>query len=79
MPLVTHYTYNVYRVLPCPVRVDENSNKFTFIQPDRELLASDTTKQHYVKINKEEAMHCKLIRACRQDFPLQISQTSSDC
>jgi hypothetical protein len=70
-------------VLPFPIRTNKNSNKYIFIQPEKEVLVIDTTKQYYVRLNREELAHCKIMQEaswmCRQDFPLQIIQSFKEC
>jgi hypothetical protein len=83
VPLVSHYTFNIYRVIQFPIRVNEESNKYVLIQPEKDVPVIDTTKQYYVRQSRDELTHCKIIQetnwVCKQDFPLQISQSANEC
>jgi hypothetical protein len=83
VPLVTHYVYDVYKVLPFPIRINGTKNKYTFIQPEKEYMLIDSTRQYYVKLMHENLNTCKKISeekiVCKQDFPLLISHSTNDC
>jgi hypothetical protein len=36
VPLVTHHMYDVYKILPFPIRIDESSANYDVIQPESE-------------------------------------------
>jgi hypothetical protein len=82
-PLVSHYVYDVYRVLPFPTKINDTKSKYTFIQPEKEYILIDSTKQYYVKFRQEDIRKCKRINnkqvICEQEFPLFISHSASDC
>jgi hypothetical protein len=48
IPLATHSVYNVYRVLPFPIKINDMKAKYTFIQPARECILTDSTNQYYI-------------------------------
>jgi hypothetical protein len=83
VPLVTHYTYDVYRVLPFPIKVNNTRSKYTFIQPEREYILIDSTKQSYVKFRTDDISRCRKMDAeniiCKQDVPLLVSHSTDDC
>jgi hypothetical protein len=82
VPLVTHYMFDVYKVIPFPMKVKNTSNKFTFIQPDKEYIMLDTTKQFYVRLHQNDLGLCRMNKSklvCKQKFPLKISHSTSDC
>ncbi|PNF34241.1 hypothetical protein B7P43_G17488 [Cryptotermes secundus] len=83
VPLVTHHVYDIYKVIPFPIKVNETRNKYTFIQPDKEYMLIDSTRQYYVKLRQENLNTCKKMSeeqlVCKQDFPLLISHSSDDC
>jgi hypothetical protein len=45
VPLTTHYIFDVYRVIPFPMKAKDTINKFTFIQPEKEYIV-----RHYETI-----------------------------
>jgi hypothetical protein len=59
IPLVTHYVYDVYRFLPFPIMINDTKSKYTFIQPEKEHILIDSTKQYYVKFRQEDIRKCK--------------------
>jgi hypothetical protein len=83
IPLVTHHVYDVYRVLPFPIKINGTRSKYTFIQPEREYLLFDNTKQYYAKFRHEDIGRCKRLDKkhiiCQQDFPLLVSHLANDC
>jgi hypothetical protein len=83
VPLATHYVYDVYRVLPVPIKVNDTKSKYTFIQPEKEYILIDSTKQYYVKFRQEDVRKCRKMNnkqiICEQNFPLLISHSASDC
>jgi hypothetical protein len=83
VPLATHYVFDVYKILPFPMAVEGTSNKFTFIQPEKEYIMLDITKQFYVRLDQSDLMMCRRMTSnklvCKQSFPLQISHSTSDC
>jgi hypothetical protein len=82
VPLATHYLYNVYKILPFPIKVQGTTNKFTFIHPEKEYIIIDTTKQFYARLHHEDLISCRQMSdnklLCKQNFPLQIIHSSSD-
>jgi hypothetical protein len=83
VPLTSHSVYDVYRILPFPIKVTDTKNKYTFIQPEKEIILMDQTKQFYVRLTQNELSHCRKISedrlVCKQRFPIQISPSTSDC
>jgi hypothetical protein len=83
VPLVTHYVYNIYRVLPFPIKVNGTRYKYTFIQPEKEYLLIDSTKQFFVKLRQENLNNCRKMSeeqlVCKQDFPLLMTHSVDDC
>jgi hypothetical protein len=81
VPLVTHFVY-IYKVLPFPIKINETRYKYTFIQPEKEYLLIDNTKQYYVKLWQENLNNCRKMSedqfVCKQDFPL-ITNYINDC
>ena len=63
LPLTNHVRFNVYHVLPLPIRIKDTDTRFTctFILPEREYLLMDTAKRYYAKLRVNEFKECKLI------------------
>jgi hypothetical protein len=62
IPSASHYTYNTFRVIPFPIRVNNTNNKYIFIQPENEVVLSDTTKQYYFKLSVEDVAQCNIMQ-----------------
>ena len=45
LPLTNHVNYNLYHVLPLPIKIRNTDNRFTFIIPEREYLLMDVAKR----------------------------------
>jgi hypothetical protein len=50
VPLTSHNVYDMYRILPFPIKVTDTKDKYTFMQPEREIILIDKTKQFYVRL-----------------------------
>jgi hypothetical protein len=82
VPLTTHYVYDVYRVIPFPVKINDTRYKYSFIQPEREYVSIDSTRQYYAKFGHEDIRKCRKMSTeqeiCKQDFPLIVSHSTND-
>ena len=83
LPLTNHVRYNVYHVLPFPIRIKDTDTRFTFILPERKYLLMDTAKRYYAKLRVNEFKECKLItvrhRVCKQNSPVQLTHLHEEC
>jgi hypothetical protein len=53
VPLVTHFVYDIYKILPFIIIINETRYKYTCIQPEKGYLLIENTKQCYVKLRQE--------------------------
>lgn len=60
-PSTNHVRYNVYHVLPLPIRIKDTDTRFTLILPEREHLLMDAAKRYYARLRVNEIKECKLI------------------
>ena len=83
LPLTDHVNYNVYHVLPLPMKIKNTDTRFTFILPEREYPLMDIAKQYYVRLKADEIKECKLIssyhRVCRQNNPVRVTYLHEEC
>jgi hypothetical protein len=74
LPLTDHVNYDVYHVLPLPIKIKNTDTRFTFSLPEREYLLMDVAKQYYARLNVDEIKECKLMssyhRVCKQNNPV---------
>jgi hypothetical protein len=82
VPLSTHFVYDIYRVIPFPMRINNTRFKYTFIQPEREYVLMDSTRQFYAKFKHENIRECREMSKeqiiCKQNFPLLMSHSTND-
>jgi hypothetical protein len=45
VPLVSHNVYGIYRIIPFPINVTDTKDKYTIIQPEKDDILTDKTKQ----------------------------------
>ena len=81
LPLTNHINYNLYHVLPLPIKIKVTNTSFTFILPEREYLLTDVAKRYYARLKVNEIKECKiiLIRMCKQNNPVHILQLHEEC
>jgi len=83
LPLTNHINYNLYHVLPLPIKIKGTNTSFTFIIPEREYLLMDVAKRYYARLKVNEIKECKIInsyhRVCKQNNPVHISQLHEEC
>jgi hypothetical protein len=81
LPLTNHVTYNVYHVLPLPIKIRDTDYRFTII-PDREYLLMDVAKQ-YARLRADEIKERKLVsphhRVFKQNHPIQLAHVHEEC
>lgn len=80
VPLVQSYIFNLYHLIPLPVK--QNSNKYLFIQPTSEYFAIDDNRQHYLVI-QNDVKYCKNVNVnyyvCKQTQPLHLTHNNDNC
>ena len=83
LPLTNHVNYNLYHVLPLPIKIKNSDTQFTFILPEREYLLMDVAKRYYARLKVNEIKECKIIsshyRVCKQNSPVQITHLHEEC
>jgi hypothetical protein len=83
VPLVMHSVFNMFRVIPFPMRVKAMERRFTLIQPEKEFILIDNDKGFYAKLEQTNIQQCKRIKVkeqiCKQHFLLFSSHSSTDC
>jgi hypothetical protein len=77
LPLTSNVVFNLYHVLPFPIRIKGTESKFIFIQPENEYLLMDTAKRYFTDLKVDEVHECKIVnkelRVCKQRQPLQLA------
>jgi len=83
LPLTNHINYNLYHVLPLPIKIKGTNTSFTFILPESEYLLMDVAIRYYARLKVNEIKECKIInsyhRMCKQNNPVHISQLHEEC
>jgi hypothetical protein len=83
LPLTDHVNYQVYHVLPLPIKIKNATNTFILILPEHEYLLMDSPRQYFAKLKADEIKECKQIdsyhRVCKQRHPIQVTHFDEDC
>jgi len=83
LPLTNHVNYNLYHVLPLPIKIKDADTRFTFILLEREYLLMDVAKRYYARLKVNKIKECKLInshyRVCKQNNQVQITHLYEEC
>jgi hypothetical protein len=66
LPLTNHANYNIYHVLPLPIKIKGTDARFTFILHEREYLLMDVAKQYYAWLKVDEIKECKSVSSYHQ-------------
>jgi hypothetical protein len=53
LPLTNNVSYNLYHILPFPIRVKRTDSKYIFNQPERDYLLMDTAKRFFTRLGVE--------------------------
>jgi hypothetical protein len=61
IPLINNMDFNLYHVLPLPIRIKGTDNKYIFIQPKIEYLLMDTAKRYFSGLEVNEIHGCKVL------------------
>ena len=59
LPLTNSINYNLYHVLPLPIKVRNTESKFMFWLPEREYLLMNTAKKYFARLRAGELTNCK--------------------
>jgi len=83
IPLTNNMDFNLYHVLPLPIRIKGTDNKYIFIQPKIEYLLMDTAKRYFSGLEVNEIHECKVlnmeVRLCKKNKPLQLTHVGEVC
>ena len=81
--LTSNVVFNLYHVLPFPIRIKGTESKFIFIKPENEYLLMDTAKRYFTGLKVDEVHECKILnkelRICKQCQPLQLAHLDEIC
>jgi len=76
LPLTSNVIYNLYHVLPLPIKIRGTDSKFIFIQPEHDYLLMDTAKQYFTWLGADGINSCKIVSkahmVCKQTLPVQL-------
>jgi len=61
LPLTSNAIFNLYHVLPLPIKVSGTKSNFIFIQPEHDYLLMDTAKRYFTGLGVDEIRECKAI------------------
>jgi len=61
LPLTNNVFYNLYHILPLPIKIKGTDSKFIFIQPEHDYLLMDTAKRYFTRLVVEGINECKIV------------------
>ena len=81
--LTNNVTFNLYHVLPVPIRIKGTDTKYIFIEPEIEYLLMDTAKRYFSGLQVNEIHECKILnkdlKVCKQNKPMQLAHLEEVC
>jgi len=63
LPLTSRINYNLYHVLPLPIKIKDTNTSFTFIIPERKYLLMNVAERYYARLKVNEINECKIINS----------------
>jgi hypothetical protein len=83
VPLTINMDFELYHVLPLPIKIKGTDAKYIFIQPGIEYLLLDTAKRYFSWLEVSELHECQVltreVKVCKQKRPLQLTQVEEVC
>jgi hypothetical protein len=83
IPLLSPTEYHLYKVLPFPVKVNEKESMYSYVNFNKEIIFSDSMRQHYGKMTLNELTSCfqpnQLMYVCKEDVPIYTYVPEADC
>jgi len=83
LPLTNNVSYNLYHVLPLPIKIKGTDSKFIFIQPEHNYLLMDTAKRYFTRLAADEVNYCKILtkghKVCKQTQLVQLTHLDEGC
>ena len=75
--------FNLYHVLPLPIKIKGTDSEFIFIQRENDYLLMDTAKRHFTGLKVDEIHECKTVnkdlKVCKQSQPMQLTHLDEIC
>ena len=75
--------YNLFHVLPLPIKIKGTDSKFIFIQPEHDYLLMDTAKRYFTRLGTDGINACKIVskahKVCKQTQPVQLTHLDEEC
>ena len=75
--------FNLYLVLPLPIRIKGTDTKYISIQPEIDYLLMDTAKRYFSGLEVNEIYECKILnkdlKVCKKNKPMQLAQFEDVC
>jgi hypothetical protein len=75
LPLSNNVIYNLYHILPLPIKIKGTDSKFTFIEPENDYLLKDTAKRFFTRLGVDEINNCRII-SDSQDMKTESASTA---
>jgi hypothetical protein len=83
LPLTNNMIYNLYHILPLPIKIRGTDSKFIFIQREHDYLLMDTAKRYLTGLGADGINLCKIVskthKVCKQTQPVQLTHLDEEC
>jgi len=83
LPLTNNVIYNLYHVLPLPIKIWGTDSNFIFIRPEHDYLLMDTAKRYFPRLVADGSNLCKIVskahKVCKQTQPVQLTHLDEEC
>jgi len=82
LPLTNNVIYNLYHVLPLPIKIRRTDSKFIFIQPEHDYLFMHTAKRYFTGFGAEGINACKIVnnahKVSKQTQPVKLTHLDEE-
>jgi hypothetical protein len=82
IPLFLSTQYKLYKVLPFPVKIDDQTSTYSYLESTKEFIFIDDLNQHFGKMTTSELTNCFELNfsyVCKAEIPIYVYVPDMDC